>query len=176
MVNLTAMRLLPSAAVDSAGPSGVAASAPVAAAQAPSTNPGPPTPGAHRRVDPPPATEQTVVRRRADAVRWRLAFDTGEQVLVEGLGLVGRRPEGRAGEAVRHLVALESQDMSLSKTHAQFHLAEDVLVVMDRGSTNGSVLIRQGVSRDLSGGKPATLLPGDRVRFGDREMTVLREG
>jgi pSer/pThr/pTyr-binding forkhead associated (FHA) protein len=63
--------------------------------------------------------------------------------------------------------------MSLSKTHAQFHLARDgALVVMDRGSTNGSVLIRQGMTRDLTAGKPATLLNGDRVRFGDREMLV----
>ena len=35
--------------------------------------------------------------------------------------------------------------------------------------------MRQGVSRDLLAGKPATLIDGDRVRFGDREMTVTRE-
>ena len=50
-----------------------------------------------------------------------------------------------------------------------------MLVVMDRGSTNGSILIRQGVTRELTAGKAATLLDGDRVRFGDREMTVARE-
>ena len=66
--------------------------------------------------------------------------------------------------------------MSLSKTHAQFQVAPDgVLVVMDRGSTNGSVLIRKGVPKDLQAGKPATLLPGDEVAFGDRRMTVARE-
>jgi hypothetical protein len=108
--------------------------------------------------------------------RWRVAFDTGESFLVEGLVLVGRRPEPRPGEPVRHLVPLASQDMSLSKTHAQLQVAPDgVLVVMDRGSTNGSVLVRQGVSRDLPAGKPTTLLSGDLVRFGDRQMTVTRE-
>ena len=66
--------------------------------------------------------------------------------------------------------------MSLSKAHAQLQVAPDgVLVVMDRGSTNGSVLIRKGVARDLLAGKPATLLPGDEVAFGDRRMTVARE-
>jgi pSer/pThr/pTyr-binding forkhead associated (FHA) protein len=105
-----------------------------------------------------------------------LAFDTGERLAVDGLVLVGRRPEGRPGEAVRHLVALPSQDMSLSKTHAQVGVAGDgALVVMDRGSTNGSVLTRQGVSRPLSGGRPATLLEGDVVRFGDRSMEVSRQ-
>ena len=108
--------------------------------------------------------------------RWRVSFDTGETFVVEGLGLVGRRPEGRAGEPVRHVVPLVSENMSISKTHAQFHLAGDgALVVMDRGSTNGSILVRRGVSRELSAGRPATLLDGDRVLFGDREMRVVRE-
>ncbi len=108
---------------------------------------------------------------------WVLAFDTGEKVPVDGVVLVGRRPSARPGEAVRHLVALPSQDMSLSKTHAQIGVAGDgALVVMDRGSTNGSVLTRQGVSRPLSGGKPTTLLEGDLVRFGDRSMEVSRQG
>ena len=46
---------------------------------------------------------------------------------------------------------------------------------MDRGSTNGSVLIRQGVPKDLVAGKATTLLPGDEVAFGDRRMSVDRE-
>jgi uncharacterized RDD family membrane protein YckC len=114
---------------------------------------------------------------RAARSQWRVRFDTGESFLVEGLALVGRRPEGRNGEQVRHLVQLPSSDMSLSKTHAQFQVAADgALVVMDRGSTNGSFLVRQGVPRGLPAGKAATLVDGDHVRFGDREMTVVREG
>ncbi|WP_447645396.1 FHA domain-containing protein [Nocardioides zeae] len=67
--------------------------------------------------------------------------------------------------------------MSLSKTHAQFHLsAEGSLVVMDRGSTNGSFINRGGVARELTAGRAATLVDGDVVRFGDREMRVTREG
>jgi pSer/pThr/pTyr-binding forkhead associated (FHA) protein len=64
---------------------------------------------------------------------------------VRGLTLVGRRPEV---------------------------VPDGALVVMDRGSTNGSILVRAGVTRRLGGGRPATLRDGDRVRFGDREMTV----
>ncbi|PVG84629.1 hypothetical protein DDE18_03235 [Nocardioides gansuensis] len=108
--------------------------------------------------------------------RWRVTFDTGESFVVEGLTLVGRRPEPRPGEAVRHVVPLQSADMSVSKTHAQFGPAPDgVIVVMDRGSTNGSVLVRQGVARQLAAGKPATLLPGDKVVFGDRHMVLSRD-
>jgi uncharacterized RDD family membrane protein YckC len=111
----------------------------------------------------------------APPVRWQVAFDTGEQFEVRGLTLVGRRPEPRPSEPVKRLVTLPSDDMSLSKTHAQFQVVPDgALVVMDRGSTNGSILIRAGVTKRLVGGKPATLRDGDRVRFGDREMTVVR--
>lgn len=122
--------------------------------------------------------EPPVIRSRAlpPLARWRVSFDSGETFVVEGLAVVGRRPEPRPGEEARHLVALGSEDMSLSKTHAQFEVTPDgVLVVMDRGSTNGSVLIRQGVPKDLVAGRPATLLPGDEVAFGDRRMTVDRE-
>jgi hypothetical protein len=118
---------------------------------------------------PPPPVEQP-------SARWTVSFDTGESLVVEGLALVGRRPEGRPGEPVRHLVPLPSKDMSLSKTHAQFQVAPDgTLVVMDRGSTNGSTLVRSGVSRELPAGKPTSLLTGDVVRFGDRFMKVYRE-
>ena len=109
----------------------------------------------------------------AAPVRWQVGFDTGEQFEVRGLTLVGRRPEPRPGEPVKRLVTLPSDDMSLSKTHAQFQVVPDgALVVMDRGSTNGSILIRAGVTKRLVGGKPATLRDGDKVRFGDREMTI----
>ncbi len=103
-------------------------------------------------------------------------FDNGESFVIAGLALVGRRPEARSGEQVAHLVPLASADMSVSKTHAQFGPAPDgTIVVMDRGSTNGTVLVRQGVSRQLAAGRPAALLPGDKVVYGDREMTISRE-
>lgn len=147
VVNLTAMRLVPAPAVP-------APSVPARTTSAPSV-PGPSAP---------PAT------------RWRVTFDDGTTFVVEGLVLVGRRPEPRHGEQVQHLVPLASADMSVSKTHAQIHPSADgVLVVMDRGSTNGSVLLRQGVSRPLAPGRAATLLDGDEVVVGDRRLTVSRE-
>lgn len=134
-----------------------------------------------RPTAPPPGVttgERTQPRpapAEAPQARWQVTFDTGEQFEVRGLTLVGRRPEPRPGEPVKRLVTLPSDDMSLSKTHAQFQVVPDgALVVMDRGSTNGSLLVRAGVTRRLVGGKPATMRDGDRVRFGDREMSVAR--
>lgn len=191
LVNLTAMRLVPTMLVPE---SPAVPAPPVRRALLPPPASAPvPVQGSSRQLVQPNLTrapvptvpsgsatapERTVVRRsaRAGGLRWRVSFDTGDSFLVEGLGIVGRGPEARPGEPVRHVVPLPSTDMSLSKTHAQFHLALDgVLVVMDRGSTNGSVLIRRGVVRDLPAGRPATLLDGDRVRLGDREMIVSRE-
>jgi hypothetical protein len=124
---------------------------------------------------PPRPAPEPVGAHAARPPRWRLGFDSGESVVVEGLVLVGRRPEPRADEQVAHLVPLPSTDMSLSKTHAHVQVTGDgSLVVTDRGSTNGSILIRHGVPRGLAPGRAATLLAGDRVRLGDREMSVDR--
>jgi hypothetical protein len=178
VVNLTAMRLVPAA------PQPAPPAAPRRAPRPPPVETAPPA----TAPEPVELPESNRTARRSPVVTptgdptglpagWVLAFDTGERVPVDGVVLVGRRPSARPGEAVRHLVALPSQDMSLSKTHAQIGVAGDgALVVMDRGSTNGSVLTRQGVSRPLPGGKPATLLEGDLVRFGDRSMEVSRQG
>jgi uncharacterized RDD family membrane protein YckC len=175
VVNLTAMRLVP--------PSPTAPTRPPALPTP--HDPEAPTPVSPRQglgwplVAPPPTrTAGTTPGKRArEVARWRVTFDTGEELEVHGLVLVGRRPEARSGEPVRTLLALASTDMSLSKTHAQFQVVPDgALVVMDRGSTNGSVLVRGGLYKRLEGGKPATLKHGDRVRFGDREMTVARLG
>lgn len=126
-----------------------------------------------RPLEPPPERPR---HASAPVSRWRAHFDNGESFVIAGLALVGRRPEARNGEQVAHLVPLASADMSVSKTHAQFGPATDgTIVVMDRGSTNGTVLVRQGVSRQLAPGKPAALVEGDRVVFGDREMTISRE-
>lgn len=152
VVNLTAMRLVP--------PAGDAVRGSTATRPSPAE----------------PDVERTQVRRVPAADAWRIAFDSGEQLVVDGVTLVGRRPEGRPGEAVRHLVPLRSRDRSLSKTHARLHVSHDgSLVVTDRGSTNGSSLVRSGVSRELPPGRPTTLLDGDVVHLGDRSMTVSRE-
>ncbi len=128
------------------------------------------------RCVPRPAARATD-RVAAGVATWRLGFDTGESLPVEGLLLVGRRPAARPDEPVRQLVTLRSDDLTLSTTHAQLEVVPDgTLVVMDRGSVNGTVLVRAGASRRLAGGTPTTLLDGDTVRFGDRRVTVSREG
>src|SRR5262249_33535851 len=174
VVNLTAMRLLPARRTPGPDPASVPARAPSRPRHA-------------APVAPDALAGRTTVRGAADAgpeptvpvalpaSTWGLAFDTGERVVVDTLVLVGRRPEPRAGEQGARLVALPSADMSVSKTHAQVVVATDgALVVTDRGSTNGSTLVRKGMPRPLTAGRPTTLLDGDVVSLGDRTMTVVR--
>jgi uncharacterized RDD family membrane protein YckC len=204
IVNLTAMRLVPAPPVEQVRtpersehsmrrqplPADLARPAPTAA-PTPVQHPAHPQPQA-RPTQPPPGPPQPAPPQPAPPLpvrqgpppgtpmappRWRVHFDNGESFVIAGLALVGRRPEPRAGEQVAHLVPLASADMSVSKTHAQFGPAPDgTIVVMDRGSTNGTVLVRQGVSRQLAPGKPASLVDGDKLVYGDREMVVSREG
>lgn len=136
----------------------------------------PPAPVAQPAAQPAPPPPPAPAPQPAATARWRVTFDTGQSFVVEGLAIVGRGPEPRPGEEVAHRVALSSSDMSLSKTHAQFQIAADgTLVVMDRGSTNGTTLIRQGAARALGARRPAALVDGDKVKFGDRTMDVVRE-
>ena len=161
VVNLTALRLVP---------------APAPAAPAAHRAEPPATPAA-RPTTPAPAPAPAPAPEPGADPGWRLRFDTGEEVAVTGLVLVGRQPEARPGEPVRHLVALRSADLSLSKTHAELRLdAAGGLVVVDRGSTNGSVLVRRGAARELAPGRPTTLLACDVLRLGDREAQVSRRG
>jgi uncharacterized RDD family membrane protein YckC len=178
VVNLTAMRLLPArhtppgpdpASVPARAPSRPRhAALPDAATQRTTVRDSGPAAG--------DGTEPTV-QVSLPASTWGLAFDTGELVVVDTLVLIGRRPEPRTGEQAARLVALPSADMSVSKTHAQVVVAADgALVVTDRGSTNGSTLVRKGMPRPLTAGRPATLLAGDVVTLGDRTMTVVKLG
>jgi uncharacterized RDD family membrane protein YckC len=198
IVNLTAMRLVPAPPVETVRtperseqsmrrqqlpPEVTHPGAPSApAAQPPAPSYGPPQAAPQQRpVAPPPQAQrpqpqQAVPVQQGQPQRWRVHFDNGESFVIAGLALVGRRPEARSGEQVAHLIPLSSADMSVSKTHAQFGPAPDgTIVVMDRGSTNGTVLVRQGMSRQLAPGKPAALVHGDKVVYGDREMLITRE-
>ena len=128
---------------------------------------------------PPPAERRTPVVPLPR--RWQVVFDGGESYAVDGRLLIGRAPatadadgspagpeRGEPGWA-----RLRSPSGTVSATHAELATRPDgALVLLDHGSTNGSWLVRGDVSRAVPPNRPTTLLPGDRVRFGDRWMRV----
>lgn len=100
-----------------------------------------------------------------------LAFDTGQRVRVNGSGLVGRNPT-TSNPAVT-CTAVTDPDMSVSKVHVEYGTNAAGLWVKDRGSTNGSTLMRPGLDPvPLVPGQPIHVVAGDTITFGHRSFTV----
>lgn len=94
----------------------------------------------------------------------------GQVVTAEGVTLVGRSPQGRAGEQIAALLALT--DTAVSKTHLALRLAEGRIWVTDRASTNGTVLLRDGGTESLTPWQETPLAPGDRLLVGATTMDI----
>ena len=71
-----------------------------------------------------------------------------------------------------HLARIDDETRSVSKTHLAIVLSRRGIMVVDRASTNGSSIVRDGVEGPLLAGHPIELQAGDSVRFGDRSLTV----
>ncbi|KQY47190.1 RDD family protein [Cellulomonas sp. Root137] len=119
--------------------------------------------------------EHTRLRPSAPAprVHLHLRFDTGEELDVEGDGLVGRSPAAEPG--IAHVVSIDDPDRSISRVHLAFgpEPGGRRLWVVDRGSTNGTVLVGpDGTSVALPPGTRAVVERGWTVRFGRRSLLV----
>lgn len=176
----------PSLATGTAPPASFAPPAPApapAASPAPVMPPAPapaaqPVPAPEPPVPDPAAVPADVSAVPADApnvpvgVRAILVLDTGERVEVRGTTLFGRSPSAAAGEGEALLVPVVDDTRSVSKTHIAVMPARRGVFIVDRASTNGSAIVRDGVETALAAGHPAELRTGDTVRFGDRFLQV----
>lgn len=153
----------------SAAPAPGAPAAAAPAAPAPAAAPEAAAPVAQPEVPAPAASEAA-----APAVRAVLRLDDGNRIEVRGATLIGRAPAPVAGEGAVQLVAVADDTRSVSKTHLAILPARRGVLVIDRGSTNGSVIARDGAELPLTPGDPAPVQTGDVVRFGDRTLTVER--
>lgn len=131
-----------------------------------------PAPAPAREAAPAPAPEPAPQVVPAPSPRWGLRFDTGETVAVTGPLLIGRDPDpASAPGAEPHRLLDESR--SLSKTHALLTPTAHGLEVVDRGSTNGSAVVRAGVETAAVAGVALSAAVGDTVRLGDRLAEVV---
>ncbi|QEA28390.1 FHA domain-containing protein [Microbacterium sp. CBA3102] len=178
----------PGSLVSSTPPSLATVTPPPAPAPAPAASPAPVIPPAPAPVMPPapaaqpvPAPEPPVPAPAAvpadvpvvpAGVRAILVLDTGERVEVRGTTLFGRSPSAAAGEGEALLVPVVDDTRSVSKTHIAVMPARRGVFIVDRASTNGSAIVRDGVETALAAGHPAELRTGDTVRFGDRFLQV----
>lgn len=161
----------PAPAVPSPAPP---ASVPSAAIVSPPQAPAAPAPPAvSDAAAPAPSAPASVARAEVgDGIRAVLVLDSGARVEVRGTTLFGRSPAAAAGEGEAQLIPVPDETRSVSKTHVAVMPARRGVFVVDRASTNGSAIIRDGAETPLVAGHPAELRTGDTVRFGDRTMRV----
>lgn len=101
-----------------------------------------------------------------------LRLDSGETLAVVEALLLGRDPDVARVPGAR-AVAVPDTTRSLSKTHFSVCPAAGGIEIVDRHSTNGSVLVRAGVEYPLPADTPVIAAPGDRILLGDRWMDVV---
>ncbi|MDO9396041.1 MAG: RDD family protein [Herbiconiux sp.] len=109
--------------------------------------------------------------RPAGVISFRL--DSGAVVPIVRHGALGRDPVAPGGDPSDLLIALDGDTLSVSKTHLEFGVEPGGVWVSDRGSTNGTALVRgDGAELVLDPGERMRVQPGDRVRVGTRLFQV----
>lgn len=139
----------------------------------------------HRRSDSDPAPQSTdpdggfgAVRAPAVALPvadWVLVLDDGQIIMLDRPAVFGRDPAALPGEEGIQLRPVADETRTVSKTHVKLEPGSDSVLVTDRHSTNGVVIVTAGGATRCRAGEPMMATPGSIVRFGDREMQVRRQ-
>ncbi|WP_223587194.1 FHA domain-containing protein [Microbacterium sp. OVT16B] len=123
------------------------------------------------RQQPPVADDApTQVIPVASAGFGRIRVSTGQVVELDRTVIIGRRPRSTraSGENLPHLVAVESPQQDISRSHLEVRPDADTVVVIDLHTTNGSTLLRPGADPvRLHPGEQTLVLSGDVVDLGD---------
>lgn len=170
----------------SAAPS-VPPAAPAAppAPPAPAAPPAPPTAVEPTAAAEPPRAESPVAAARTTTPdddddlestrisipghRLMLTWDDGQRATVSGRTVFGRNPEPERDAVV---VAVRDETLSLSKTHFEAAAEASGGWIMDRHSTNGTVIVREGIRIECVAGQRTPIRLGDAIEIGDRIATI----
>jgi hypothetical protein len=101
----------------------------------------------------------------------RLVFtwDDGTRVSVSRRTVFGRNPGPEQGAV---LVPVRDETLSLSKTHFEAAAEASGGWVMDRHSTNGTTVVRDGQRIACAPGEKVRIRLGDAIEIGDRIVTI----
>ena len=100
----------------------------------------------------------------------RIRVSTGQVVTLDRTVIIGRRPRSTraSGADLPHLIAVESPQQDISRSHLEIRPEGDTVVVVDLRTTNGSTLLRPGADPlRLHPGEQTLVLSGDVVDLGD---------
>lgn len=115
--------------------------------------------------------ERAAVRRVADddddAPAWELHLPGGETVRIDVAAVIGRRPAAYplTDPESTTLVEIPDPQGNISRSHVYLFVSQGRIFVQDLGSTNGTVLLRDGA--------PSPLQPDAPVEAFDRDALVL---
>ena len=96
---------------------------------------------------------------------------------MDGLVLLGRNPQPRVGEEDATLIKVSDETRTVSKSHLAVGVDVSGLYVMDRGSTNGTMVTApDGGQRPCPPGDLVDVPGGSVISFGDHWLEVHRPG
>ena len=149
-----------------AGPA--AAAAPASAPSAPAGAPAPAAPVAAAPT-PEPADDLEETRISIPGHRLVFTWDDGTRIPVSRRTVFGRNPAPEEGALV---VPVRDETLSLSKTHFEAAAETSGGWVVDRHSTNGLTIVRDGQRIACPAGQRVPIKLGDVIEIGDRVVMV----
>ena len=97
-------------------------------------------------------------------------MSTGQVVPLDRTVVIGRRPRSTrvTGTDLPHLVAVDSPQQDISRSHVELRVEGDSIVATDLRTTNGTMLLRAGADpMRLHPGEGTVVVPGDVLDLGD---------
>jgi uncharacterized RDD family membrane protein YckC len=122
------------------------------------------------------AADQTAGGPRSPYVQdWSILLDDGRRIAVEGLVLLGRNPQPKAGEEDAQLIKIADETRTVSKSHLAVGVDAGGIYIVDRGSTNGSTVSTiNGMSSRCRAGEMVRVGDGAIVSIGDHWLEITR--
>jgi len=108
----------------------------------------------------------------------RVRVSTGQVLPLDRTVVIGRRPRSTrvSGTDLPHLVAVDSPQQDISRSHVELRVEGESIVATDLRTTNGTTLLRSGADPvRLHPGEGTVVVPGDVLDLGDG-ITVAIEG
>jgi pSer/pThr/pTyr-binding forkhead associated (FHA) protein len=120
-----------------------------------------------------PTSPRRPVAPQAPRLPAAVLTDGTDRIEVASTVLLGRRPRPRPSEEVGAVVHLADPTRSVSSTHALLSWDGETLWLVDRGSTNGSWVVRADGEREHARAGVAIAAPaGSTVQLGNRSFRV----
>jgi uncharacterized RDD family membrane protein YckC len=124
----------------------------------------------------PDFADATSVASRSPYVQdWSILLDDGRRIPLDGLVLLGRNPQPKAGEEDAQLIKIADETRTVSKSHLAVGVDAGGVYVVDRGSTNGStVSTTNGMSARCKAGEMVRVGEGAIISIGDHWLEITR--